>query len=485
MLMLMKTVKFYLSFILIISLLSGTASVCSAFMVPSVTEIDILIKPGTFDALTKEENRKKEYTVLTSVNNSVYESVTVNTRGSSTFEDALGYDTRRFPFEITFQNHSGEYEKNYSLKLNNSFSLYSLIAEYLAVKIYEHMDVPVSEVSPVFLSFNGIDFGLYLGVEDVNKRFITRRFGADALENGNLYRPVDLNRINEEDVPETVASAWFEALYCKAGTKNQRMLNAFINALDNETDYEQYLDMDEVLRYFACTASFGGADTLMSSVHNFYLYESEGKFIIIPWDLSFSYDCFDDRYGIYPSEEHFATSRFFNLIMSDKANLEKYCRYIEEIRETFLKPEIINPLIEDFVSEIKEYYLRDRSTVLDAEIQLDNITSGNILVNGNISLAVNEVYRQLGEQLRGESEYFYIPSSVKRDLLSEYSTDELRSDNDADVLTDIKKNYTAAYLSSSVDTVSFTVIVVFAVVLFVLFTIYRIPKGRTRKRNKT
>ncbi len=480
-----RTVKTILSLFLAVSLLSGSAFLCSAFTVPSVTEIDILIKPGVFDSLTKEENRKKEYTVLTSVNNSAYESVTINTRGSSTFDDALNYDTRRFPFEITFQNHSSQYEKNYSLKLNNSFSLYSLIAEYLAVKIYEHMNVPVSEASPVFLSFNGVDFGLYLGIEDVNKRFITRRFGADALDNGNLYRPVELDRIDEDNIPETVSSTWFDSLYCKAGTKNYRMLNAFLDALDNETNYEQYLDMDEVLRFFACTAAFGGSDTLMSSGHNFYLYESNGKFIIIPWDLSFSYDCFDDKYCIYPSDENGTTSRFFNLIMSDEDNLNTYYRYIEEIRETFMKPEIINPLIEDFVSEIREYYLRDRSTVLDASLQLENITSGNILVNGNISLAVSEVYRQLSEQIDGKAEHFYVPSSAKSNILNQFSEEELRSDNHDEVLADIKNSYTLAYMSSVVDNISFPVIVIFAVFLAVLFIIYRIPKGRARKRNKT
>lgn len=57
-----------------------------------------------------------------------------------------------------------------------------------------------------------------------------------------------------------------------------------IEHLDNMEDIESYLDVDEVLRYFAANTFLVNLDSYVSNMnHNYYLYEKDGIVSILPW----------------------------------------------------------------------------------------------------------------------------------------------------------------------------------------------------------
>ena len=63
--------------------------------------------------------------------------------------------------------------------------------------------------------------------------------------------------------------------------------------LSQGTNLEEYIDVDEVLRYFAVNTFLVNLDSYAGNLkHNYYLYERNGVFQILPWDLNLSFGGF-------------------------------------------------------------------------------------------------------------------------------------------------------------------------------------------------
>lgn len=63
--------------------------------------------------------------------------------------------------------------------------------------------------------------------------------------------------------------------------------------LKEGTDLETYVDVDEVLRYIAANTALVNLDSYAGSMkHNYYLYEEDGKLLMIPWDYNLAFGGF-------------------------------------------------------------------------------------------------------------------------------------------------------------------------------------------------
>ena len=58
-------------------------------------------------------------------------------------------------------------------------------------------------------------------------------------------------------------------------------------------DIEKVMDVDEILKFFATSAVILHLDNYIGIGHNNYLYEMDGKFSIIPWDLNMAFGTFN------------------------------------------------------------------------------------------------------------------------------------------------------------------------------------------------
>ena len=66
-----------------------------------------------------------------------------------------------------------------------------------------------------------------------------------------------------------------------------------LDAINNGGDIEKYIDVDEMLRYFAVNTALVNLDSYQGNMkHNYYLYEQNGVFSIIPWDYNMSFGGF-------------------------------------------------------------------------------------------------------------------------------------------------------------------------------------------------
>ena len=70
---------------------------------------------------------------------------------------------------------------------------------------------------------------------------------------------------------------------------------------ESEGELEDIIVVDTVLRYLALNVVMVNLDSYLGMGHNFYLYEQEGQFVDIPWDLNETYGnftCGCDRNGL-------------------------------------------------------------------------------------------------------------------------------------------------------------------------------------------
>ena len=70
--------------------------------------------------------------------------------------------------------------------------------------------------------------------------------------------------------------------------------------LDSLEDIEEYLDVDEVLKYFAVNTFLVNLDSYASDLkHNYYLYEDNGVVSILPWDYNLAFGGFQPESASY------------------------------------------------------------------------------------------------------------------------------------------------------------------------------------------
>lgn len=89
----------------------------------------------------------------------------------------------------------------------------------------------------------------------------------------------------------------YSAIFDNAETKtteedHQRVIEALKN-LSTGTDLEKYVDVDEVLKYFAAHTVVVNMDSYTSNMgHNYYLYENDGQISMLPWDYNMAFGGF-------------------------------------------------------------------------------------------------------------------------------------------------------------------------------------------------
>jgi spore coat protein CotH len=193
----------------------------------------------------------------------------------------------------------------------------------------------------------------------------------------------DMSRGNESqrDIPFGVIPQWgmgFEGvnLLGRMGLKtnenidNHQALLRFLDVLNKEPDgtfqqeIEKVLDVDQVLRYLALSTVLVHLDNYTGMGHNYYLYEVDGKFSIIPWDLNMSFGGFSfgvdrqrviDFYIDEPTVGATADRPLVSRLLSVPSYLETYHGYLKEIIDGPFSLEVMEAKIDKLANMIRPY----------------------------------------------------------------------------------------------------------------------------------
>lgn len=147
-----------------------------------------------------------------------------------------------------------------------------------------------------------------------------------------------------------------------------------LDVLNNEPEatfpqeIEKVLDVDEALRFLAVSDGIVHLDNYIGIGHNTYLYEDNGKFSIIPWDLNMTFGTFNGgirKNGIinYYIDEPTAgpMSRFplADKLLSYKPYLERYHAYLQQLLDGPMSLNKILPPIDALKELIRPYAKAD------------------------------------------------------------------------------------------------------------------------------
>ena len=141
-----------------------------------------------------------------------------------------------------------------------------------------------------------------------------------------------------------------------------------IEHLDSMEDIESYLDVDEVLRYFAVNTFLVNLDSYVSNMnHNYYLYENDGIVSILPWDYNLSFAGFQAGSASnainFPIDSPVSDSLEDNPLIANLLEVDEYKelyhQYLNNIVENFINNGTYETIITKTDSLISDYVKND------------------------------------------------------------------------------------------------------------------------------
>lgn len=414
-----------------------TGSSLDSFTPDRVSEVRIVMKEDIWKNLQsraiKEEYKKADFWY----DGELVQDVAIRAKGSSSLTYVVEDGSIRFSFKIDFNllNSLRNFRGLKKVNFNSGYRDPTLMREKLAYELFEYMEVPVPRTAFVDLWINNTHMGLYTQVEQVDTTFLNWQFpGSD----GNLYKPIppgsfldwteeDLEKQREEmtrtaspdtdgvnigggnfneiqDVLSEKESEGEEIVrgegdkfdyidYMKLKTNEKRAnhsaLMRFIDVLNNEPDetfpeeIERVLDVDEALRFLAVQTVLVNLDSYLGRGLNYYLYEVNGKFVLIPWDLNESFGTYKcdipkdriiDFYIHEPTCGPVEERPLVDRLLSHEPYLHTYRTYLEELINGPFSVDEMGARIDEITELILPYVEADELKFYSTEEFQTNLT---------------------------------------------------------------------------------------------------------------
>lgn len=238
----------------------------------------------------EEEYHKANVTI----NGETVGNVAIRTKGNTSLTSVANSDSDRYSFKLDFDyyDNNGNYYGLKKLCLNNNYSDNSSMREYISYKIMGELGLDVPECAYSYITVNGEEWGLYLAVEPVDEVFLAEHF-ADAT--GDLYKPEGMGGTGADLVYNGDDISAYTGLNLKTNLNSSdgKEILALMQALEGGEGLEEVLDVEKALKYIAANVALANFDSYLGvTTHNFYLYEENGRFTIIPWDMNLAFGGF-------------------------------------------------------------------------------------------------------------------------------------------------------------------------------------------------
>lgn len=433
----------------------------------SITSIDIKIKESDWKWLLENATKEEYKSADVTINGETFNNVGIRPKGNSSLTSvASDSTTDRYSIKIDFGQYvDGQtYHGIRKLALNNNISDATYMKEAISYDIYNFLGIATPEYSYTDIKINGSDWGLYLGVEVIDERFIEKNYGEVS---GNLYKPETMNvggnkNKNEEtkkpevngnmpqmggeppsmdgnvpkdevplamnrDDPNIVQNqnvsredGDVKNLETNKGNDennggapkmgNKESQGADLKYIDDDIDsysilrdsavlknttdkdfkniidlmeslktgknIENYLNVDEVLKYFAVNTFLVNLDSYSGGMyHNYYLYEKDGVSEILPWDLNMSFGGFSVKDGEKainfpidsPVTGNLEDAPLIGKLLENDDYKEIYHKYLKQISDNYFSSGTFNNRVTQINKLISNYVKKDATAFYSYE----------------------------------------------------------------------------------------------------------------------
>ena len=396
-----------------------------------VSTIDIQVDEESLQKILESPLEKEVVPATVVFNGEKIQEVGFRVKGNMTLRSVAQMENSdRYSFKVDFDYYK-DGQSLFGLKklaLNNNYSDSTLSKEFVSYKLMDEMGVPTPANSYMYVTINGEEWGLYLGVEAIDETFLANHF---TNANGDLYKPdgtgSDLKWISD-DVDEYTGLG----LKTNEETSTQSAMMKFLDVINHGGNLDEVMDVDEMLRYFAANTALVNLDHYQGTMkHNYYLYEQNGKFSILPWDYNMSFGGFSGggprmsgNAGGFPGDKeqqneqdienggrefrgfdmvsgmgdmmsesniNFSITEpvsgttleerpLLNALLENEEYREKYNRYLEQIANEFFDKENMQNIMSSISSTILPYVEQDPKKFTTTEQFLAGVSGDNSLV---------------------------------------------------------------------------------------------------------
>lgn len=434
----------------------------------SITSIDIKIKESDWKWLLENATKEEYKSADVTINGETFNNVGIRPKGNSSLTSVANDSTTdRYSIKIDFGQYvDGQtYHGIRKLALNNNISDATYMKEAISYDIYNFLGIATPEYSYTDIKINGSDWGLYLGVEVIDERFIEKNYGEIS---GNLYKPETMNvggdkNKNEEtkkpevngnmpqmggeppnmdgnvpkmdevppamngDAPNIVQNQNVSredrdvknletnkgnnennggapkmgnkdsqgadlkyidddidsysilsdsAVFKNTTDKDFKNIIDLMKSLKTGKNIENYLNVDEVLKYFAVNTFLVNLDSYSGGMyHNYYLYEKDGVSEILPWDLNMSFGGFAVKDGEKainfpidsPVTGNLEDAPLIGKLLENNDYKEIYHKYLKQISDNYFSSGTFNNRVTQINKLISNYVKKDATAFYNYE----------------------------------------------------------------------------------------------------------------------
>ena len=203
-----------------------------------------------------------------------------------------------------------------------------------------------------------------------------------------------------DDDPESYSNL-FDSAKTDVTTADQNRLIQSLESLSAYENLEAVLDIDQVLRYFVVHNFVVNGDSYTGSmIHNYYLYEEDGRLSMIPWDYNLAFGTFQGGQATSevndPIDDVLDDRPMQAWIFSD----ETYTQQYHQLYEQFLQTVDVQALIEEAYALITPYVERDPTRFCTVE----EYETGVEAIKDFCALRAESVSGQLSGEIPSTSE---------------------------------------------------------------------------------
>ena len=333
-----------------------------------VVDVNIEIDEDLYEEMNNNATAEEYVMADITYNGYTFDSVAIRPKGNSSLSSVAKSTSDRYSFKIDFNYY--EEDQDFlgvtKINLNNIYKDPTMMAEYIGYEMLEDLDAVAARTTYVSLSINGEYFGLYLAVEQVNNLFLDENYGNDS---GELYKPeqgvgADLSYISDNGMDYTGMEPDDMDEY------DNEALVQLIKTINQGGDLESIFNVDSFLKYLAVSTMTINYDGYQGGMfHNYYLYNNNGVFEWIAWDLNEIFNGFSrSAASDVEATEHLidepvsgAMSNYplIEAIFKNEEYVDKYHEYLQILSEGYLAEDNINSKVQSTYNMIKDYVETD------------------------------------------------------------------------------------------------------------------------------
>ena len=240
--------------------------------------------------------------------------------------------------------------------------------------------------------------------------------GGNGFPNGDMFSDDNGASLKYTDDEVSSYSDIFDNTITNSDEEDWNKVIAALKSL-SEDDAESAVDTDEVIRYFAAHNFVLNYDSYTGNMlHNYYLYENDGKLSLLPWDYNLAFGTFSGGGEMGNGENATALINtgidsplsgadeadrpFWKFIASDEDYLEQYHKVYDELISSFFESGKFESELERVYNMIRPYVEKDTS----AFYTVDEFDDAYETLNKFCLLRAESIRKQLSGELASISD---------------------------------------------------------------------------------